>query len=332
MENQKQSDNQELAELKSKLVKYESMDKYQNDEIDLREFFHIIWLGKWKMLVITAFFAAASVFYALSLPDIYKSEALLAPNADESSKSGLSSLAGQFGGLASLAGMDLGSSGGPDKVSLALEVLQSRQFIYKFVADNNLKELLLAVKDWDRASNKFVYNLDIYNPETKEWVGDKSSINKTKEPTLFRTYEYFLNHTLEVTQDISTGLVTLSINHYSPYLAKELVDNLIVAINLTIKQQDLSEATKSIQYLTNELLNTNVSGMQTMFYQLIEQQQQTLMLTKVRADYVLKIIDPAIVVESKYKPKRALICILGTLIGGVFAVLFVLVRYFSRNI
>ena len=36
---------------------------------------------------------------------------------------------------------------------------------------------------------------------------------------------------------------------------------------------------KSIKYFEDELERTNVSGAQTMFYKLIEQQFQTLMLT-----------------------------------------------------
>jgi uncharacterized protein involved in exopolysaccharide biosynthesis len=328
MENQKQSDSQELADLKSKLVKYESMDKYQDDEIDLKALWNAIWLGKWKVIGITFVFAVVSVCYALSLPDIYKSEALLAPNTEDSSNGGLGALAGQFGGLASLAGMDLGG-GGTDKVGFALEVLKSRKFLYKFIEDNDLKAPLIGVKSWDKENNQLIYNLEIYNPETKEWFQKPTAIKKS-EPSLFETYEYILN-ILEVEQGGPSNMINISVAHYSPYFAKDLVSKLIIAINATIKEQDLEEATKSIKYLTEELLATNLTGMQTMFYQLIEQQQQTLMLAKIRTDYVLKTIDPPIVSEKKDGPKRSLICILGTFLGGVFSVLLILVRHTFRE-
>jgi LPS O-antigen subunit length determinant protein (WzzB/FepE family) len=35
--------------------------------------------------------------------------------------------------------------------------------------------------------------------------------------------------------------------------------------------------------------------------------------------------------EEKSQPKRALICILGTLLGGMLAVLLVLVRHYALN-
>ncbi len=79
-----------------------------NDEIDLRELFSVIWKGKWLIIAITTVFAIASVVFAVLQPNIYKSEALLA-SASEEQGGGLSALASQFGGLASLAGVNLGA-------------------------------------------------------------------------------------------------------------------------------------------------------------------------------------------------------------------------------
>ena len=64
-----------------------------DDEIDLKELFSVLWLGKIKIIVITAVFAVGSVFHALSIPNQYKATTLLAPaNSDET---GLSSALGQ---------------------------------------------------------------------------------------------------------------------------------------------------------------------------------------------------------------------------------------------
>ena len=54
-----------------------------DDEIDFRELFHTLWTGKWLIAVITFAGAVVGVVIALMLPDIYRSEALLAPNQDE---------------------------------------------------------------------------------------------------------------------------------------------------------------------------------------------------------------------------------------------------------
>ncbi|MEP8095299.1 Wzz/FepE/Etk N-terminal domain-containing protein, partial [Vibrio parahaemolyticus] len=47
------------------------------DEIDLRELFKALWKGKWIIIATTFIFAIGSVLYALSLPNIYKADALL---------------------------------------------------------------------------------------------------------------------------------------------------------------------------------------------------------------------------------------------------------------
>ena len=74
-----------------------------------------------------------------------------------------------------------------------------------------------------------------------------------------------------------------------------------------------------------------LADMQTIFYQLIEEQTKTIMLAEVSSEYVLKTIDPANSPDEKAKPKRALIVVLGTMLGGILSVLIVLVRYFTNN-
>ena len=102
-----------------------------DDEIDLLELIKVLWDEKRKIIAITAVALFISVIYSLSQPNIYHSEALLAPAGDEGS-GGISKLAGQFGGLASLAGVSLPENG-VNKSDLALEVLKSRKFVREFV-------------------------------------------------------------------------------------------------------------------------------------------------------------------------------------------------------
>ena len=337
--------NTEIAELKAKLEIYE---KWQNedskfssqyssfsttqsadDEIDLKELWNVIWQGKWEIIAISFVFTLASVFYALSLPNIYKSEALLMPNSQESKGGGMGGLAGQFGGLASLAGINLGG-GGTDKTGYALEVLKSREFLYKFIEDNNLKVAIMATKGWIRESNRLTYNQDVYDINTNKWLRKANAPFKS-EPSLQETYEKFLVENIEVFRDEESGMVSIAVRHYSPYIAQKLVEKLILAINKRLKQHDMREAQKSIRYFEEELQTTTLTGTQTMFYKLIEQQQQTLMLTKVRDDYVFKVIDSAFVPERKSAPSRALICILGLILGAILGMLVSLIRYYGRK-
>jgi uncharacterized protein involved in exopolysaccharide biosynthesis len=298
-----------------------------DDEIDLRELWNAIWAGKWIIIVVTAVFAIASVFYALSLPNIYKSEALLAP-ANEEQQGGLGALAGQFGGLASLAGVSLGG-GKADKTALAIEILKSRAFFANFVEKHNILPDLMAAKEWDLSTNSVIYDAEIYLPTNNQWLREVKPPKQAK-PSMQEAKKVF-DELLSIDKDKETGMVNISVEHYSPYVAKQWVDWLIQDINLNMKNRDKQEAEKSITYLQSQIDKTTIFEHKTLLFQLIEEQTKTLMFAEVRDEYVFKTIDTALVPELMFKPKRALIVVLGVLLGGMLAVIIVLIRYFASN-
>jgi uncharacterized protein involved in exopolysaccharide biosynthesis len=55
------------------------------------------------------------------------------------------------------------------------------------------------------------------------------------------------------------------------------------------------------------------------------------MVAEASTEYAFVTVSPAMVPEEKSQPKRALICILGSLLGGMLAVLLVLVRHYAFN-
>lgn len=295
-----------------------------DDEIDLRELFAAIWQGKWIIVITTAIFAVVSVLYALSLPNIYKSEALLAPVTEDSRMR----LPGQLGGLAALAGVNLGA-GGNDKTTLAIEVLKSRDFIGRFIEKYDLYIPVMAANGWQRDNNTLIIDSDIYNPESQQWVRKVKPPFQPK-PSIQETYTEFMK-LLSVSQDKTSGMVKLSVQHYSPLLAKQWVDNLILEINNDMRERELAEAQRSIAYLNEQIVQTNLADARAMLFSLVEEQTKTLMLANVRSEYVFKTVDPAVVAEEKAKPARALICILGVMLGGMLSVIVVLVRYFSKK-
>ena len=65
-----------------------------DDEIDLRELFRALWFGKWLIAGVSIVAAVIAVIVALLLPNVYRAEALLAPNNQESA-AGMSALAAQ---------------------------------------------------------------------------------------------------------------------------------------------------------------------------------------------------------------------------------------------
>ncbi|RUO74551.1 LPS O-antigen length regulator [Pseudidiomarina sediminum] len=290
---------------------------------DLVYLIALMWREKWLILAITFVFAVTSVVVALSIPNTYTAQAKLAPAAD-SEGGGLAALAGQFGGLASLAGVNLGGNSKEDKVMIALETLKSRKFSRYFIEKYDILVPLMAVEKWDLATGNLVYNTKLYDPKTQQWVREVEP-PYTPEPSFWEAHKSF-NSRLNAKQDEMTQLVTISFEHESPELAKQWVDWMIQEVNELIRVADIEESEASIAYLEKKLRETELTTMRQVLYQLIETEQQKAMLANVRDDYVLKPIDPAIVPQEKSGPNRPLICFVITLLGGILALVVVVLK------
>ena len=305
------------------------------DEIDLAKLFGVIWEGKVKIILISAIFAIASVFYALSLPNIYTSTLKLVPT-NQDSEGGLSSLAAKYGGLASMAGINLGGGSESNSVAHAVELMTSWPYIEAFVKKHDLKETLMATKGWNKDSNELIFDEELYDVKTKTWKTKQpwfSNEDKTAEPTSFETYEKVKKEFLSINFDDELGIFSISVNHYSPNIAYELTGKLKESINEYFRQQDRQEAQASIDFLENKIKSTNNAQMREVFYSMIESHTQKIMMTEVNEEYLLKTLIPAKVAEpkNKSKPKRALIVLLSTLVGGFLAVLFVLFSSYRKT-
>jgi LPS O-antigen subunit length determinant protein (WzzB/FepE family) len=295
------------------------MTSQYDDEIDLRELFAVLWAGRIKIVAITAIFAIVSVIYALSIPNQYKATALL--SSADSSGGGLSGALGQLGGLASLAGVSLGG-GESSKGQIAQEIMQSWSFIEGFVEDNNLAVGVYAADGWDKSSNELQINSGLYDVSKSQWLVEPPS-----SWSLFKAFSGILS----VSEDKKSGLVSVSIEYYSPLIAKQWLDLYVAAINEHMQKREMAKVTRNIEYLQAQIKKTNIAEMQEVFYTIIEEQIKSKMLAEASPEYAFVAVSPSMVPEAKSQPKRALMCILGTLLGGMLSVLLVLVLHYGRK-
>jgi len=99
-----------------------------------------------------------------------------------------------------------------------------------------------------------------------------------------------------------------------------------------MRKLDSEQAEKSIAFLNESALTTNVQPIKEAIAKLLESQMRTLMLTASNEAYVLKVIDSPIVPEKKSKPSRSVICIVGTILGGLLSLIIVFTRqFFNQN-
>ena len=296
-----------------------------DEEIDFKEIFIALWNKKAIISIITLAFAIFSVFYALSLPNIYSSNAVLAPSSESSS---ISSKLGGLSSIAGLAGVSLPSDSSSPSVE-AIERMQSFDFFSKYILPNIQVENLLAFESWSPNINKILYDEDIYNITSKKWVR-KVKPPKFVKPSDQEAYMAF-KKIFSVTQNKKNSYVNISIKHQSPYVAKKWADLVILNINESMRDEKRQLAQNSIIFLNEKSSLANLASIRKATSQLIENQIQNLMMISANKDYIFKTIDSPRVAEIKSSPNRAIICMSITFIGVVISLIIALMLHFLRK-
>ena len=290
------------------------------DQIDLLEMLNTFWVRKNRILLITFLFSVCSVIYALSLPNLYKSTVMLT-SSQADNEGALGGVAAKYGGLAAIAGISL-DSGDLSRIEQAVELMKSWPFLEGLVEKYDLKPKIMAAIKWDKKSNALIFDQDLYDAEDGVWINSRFS-DTTVEPSSWKTYKH-LSKMIEISLDKKNLMVTISVEHVSPYDAFNIVGKIEKEINSFYQKQDMLEAKKNIDYLEEKISETNIAEMQVVFYSMIESQIRALMLSEVNDQYVLKTVVPAKISEEKSSPKRGVICLMGAFFGFVFSLVIVL--------
>ena len=306
-------------------VPTDQLNNNYDDEIDLRELFHVLWDNIFYIGAITSIFSLISIIYALMLPNIYQSQAVMMPME---ANQGMSGMLGQYSGMASLAGISLPSEAG-SKAQEAIARIESFEFFSNSFLPHIKLENLMAVKKWNQASNTLTYDASAFNSESGQWV------RKVKPPTSTipssqKAYEQY-QAIMSVSEDKTTSFVTLSVEHKSPVIAQQWVKIMMDQIDQVMRDQDRQTALQSIAYLNSLAPTVNYEEISKALASLQQEQMKRLMMVEANENYIFKVLDSPIVPEMKVKPKRSLIVILGTMLGMMLSVLGVLVLHSTRT-
>ena len=283
------------------LVAYLAYPQEQGRSLELGELIAECWRRKWLIVAITGAFIVAGVAWALLSTPFYRAEVVLAPVQTARAPN----LAGRLGGLAGLAGLALNTGGDNTQ---AFAVLGSRAFAESFIVDNQLLPVLYP-DEWDAAK--------------KAW---KSS-DPLDQPSLWEAVKYFTEDVLFLEQDAVTGLVTMAVEWTDAQVAATWAQQLVERINEQLRTRDLEQAERKLAYLNTQLAEASLLEVRQAISGVIEEQIQTVTLAKGEPEYAFRVIDPPRVPVDKERPKRALICVLAALAGGLVSLCVVLVLY-----
>lgn len=216
-------------------------------------------------------------------------------------------LGGQLGSLAALAGVNVGETSAVE----SLAVLQSRQFAQDFIEQHSLMPIFFA-DDWDAAN--------------EHWLID----DPTEQPDVRDGVKLFHEQILQVSEERSTGLVTLAVEWTDPDVAAEWASILVNRLNDRLREGALQEAQTNVDYLQAEMAGNTLFNMQESIGRLLEGELQKLMLAKGNKEFAFKVVDPASPPKQRVRPKRALTAIIGTILGGLLGIFAVLLVHAGR--
>ncbi len=289
-------------------------EQFDDQAVDLGDVLARLWAARSWIIVSVVACAAVFVTAAFLMQRVYRASTVLTPAniAREGAGAGLSSALGQLGGLAALAGVNLGGNGADTEEALA--VLQSRQFTESFIQERNLMPELFA-RRWDAKAGRW-----------KDPPG--------RQPTLAKAFKLFDNRIRSIVRDKKTGLVTLQIDWQDREEAADWANDLVGRLNAEMRGRAVRKSVASVGYLEKELDTTTVVPTREAINRLIESQIKERMFANVNLDYAFRVVDRAMApdADDPVKPQKILMLVEGALLGlGIGIALVLLFRRHPRR-
>jgi uncharacterized protein involved in exopolysaccharide biosynthesis len=237
-----------------------------------------MWRYRHLVLLSAVICGLMAVAIALTAVPTYRAETVISEARDQGMTGGLAS---QFGGLASLAGVNLGGSAGSE----AEAVLKSRRLIEEFIQRNGLLAELFR--------------------------------GGAEKRTLWHAVNRFKEGVLLIREDKMSGLTTVSIDATDAVTAARWANEFVALANEQIRARALTNAKRNIAYLNEQIAKINEVELRRVMYSLVENETKTLMLANGRVEYAFTVIDPAVPPEVRISPRRTLMVLLGLIIGVI---------------
>lgn len=336
------------------------MEEEEKDiiSIDFSALFKIIWKEKVWIVLIALLSAGLGIVKALSMKDEFVSTGKILPEY-QSKSGGL----GQLSGLASLAGIDVGSAagGGSDAIrpDLYPDVLKSTPFFL------DLFKIKVKTKDNKEMTFAHFYDTSVLDNNIKP------ENTKIKFPTSnqYITISYQteknlqdLRERISAVIDKKSGLITVTVKLPDPVVATIITDYSMNFLTNYITNYRTEKAKRDLNFLAERLdaakgkyYNNQVKKAQysdqyqlsmmklqaadlqrerieseykisSTFYNSLLQKYEEAKLKLQQETPVIKVLEPPVVPNNKSEPKRAIIVLITAFLGGILGVLFALIR------
>lgn len=254
-----------------------------------------------NILLLTALpalaFAAALTVAVVATP-WFRVETLIAPAKAESGGALSSQLRG-LGGLASIAGIDIGGANQSEAVTRA--ILDSKDLAREFILDEDLVNVLLPDASTDS--------------------------DASEEARLQSAIGVFKRDVMSVMDDVDSGLIILRMEWTDPELAKAWALDLVARANDRVRRRELDRAERNIAFLEEELQTADVAAVRQSVANLLEREFNSLMLARGNDSFAFEIVDPPVAPMNPYFPNAKLLGALALVLGFIVALVAAVIRF-----
>jgi capsular polysaccharide biosynthesis protein len=278
------------------MSRHDSSDPLREASLTVARLLKLAWEWRVMFLSVSVLCAAAIITYAFVATPTYRVAVKMMPQQGENPASGLQSLLGQFGGVASL----IGGVGAPVDEQEALAWLKTRSLAQSYIVQHNLMPVLFA-HAWD--------------PVKKRWREDLEH-----EPTMDDAWAFFDRGIRKVNQDTKTKMITFEITWRDRQVAAAWANGLVALANEELRQRALQHSDATLKSLEAQLEETETLELRQSIYRLMEVQVNRKVLAKSRPDYAFAVLDPAVVPDAnRFASPRRFLLLLIAFPFGIFA-------------
>lgn len=256
-------------------------------EVDVQHIINMLWRSRWLFFAVICVASTVGFIYASLAKPVFEAKAIIAPVSQEKQ----SGMLNKLGGLASLAGISVGSQSDPKNY---LAIIKSTRFHKHFIE----KEKLLKTLYSDCLS------------KGGGWINECE-----KKPPTHLEAAVKLKNILEIKEDQKTGLITVSMQDNDSELVASVVNRFIFTSNLFLRDKARTQTEKNIKFLSEELKKTRELEIKNVLYSMLEKEMQSKKLVGNKDEFAFEVIDPAYIPKERIYPNRRLILVSSVALG-----------------
>ncbi len=229
----------------------------EEDEIDIKELIAKIWRKKWFIIAVTGLFLILGILIAFTSPVSYTASCTFVP------QSGGKSGGGNLGGLAAMAGLNLGSatSGETLAPSTYPEILKNvafcKEIMHVQVTPSRLNGQHIALLDYytnpDFAQKSFFQKINIFSKNNKEvneetaTYSARDSIQQLNKKEL-AAYNA-IQSSAQITENTKSGYVQLSYSFPEALGAAQITDEIRRILEQYVIRYKLDKVQKDLDFV-----------------------------------------------------------------------------------